>query len=138
MLFVPIDDEPDRDDEDGGLAEAREELARGEGITTEGLERELDGPPGIECPAVLPWGRRVLREPRKTMPDKARIISTEHGQAERLPAGYRFEGEKEVVISRQGRRIVLEPEQREWSPRFLALAGSAPDFPVPEEPPLEN
>ena len=42
LLLAPPDDEPDMDNDDGGLTEARRELARGEGITTEELERELD------------------------------------------------------------------------------------------------
>lgn len=42
LLLAPLDDEPDADNDDGGLTEARRELARGEGITTEELERELD------------------------------------------------------------------------------------------------
>jgi hypothetical protein len=42
LLLAPVDDEPDTDDEDGGLTEARRELARGEGISTEDLERELE------------------------------------------------------------------------------------------------
>ncbi len=41
LLLAPVDDEPDTDDEDGGLTEARQELARGEGVSTEELEREL-------------------------------------------------------------------------------------------------
>jgi len=41
LLMAPDDDEPDTDDADGGLTEARQELARGEGISTEELEREL-------------------------------------------------------------------------------------------------
>jgi hypothetical protein len=41
LLLAPSDDEPDTDDEDGGLTEARQELARGEGISTEELRREL-------------------------------------------------------------------------------------------------
>jgi len=41
LLLAPLDDEPDTDDEDHGLTEAREELARGEGVSTEELEREL-------------------------------------------------------------------------------------------------
>jgi hypothetical protein len=41
LLLAPFDDEPDTDDENGGLAEARRELARGDGISTEELEREL-------------------------------------------------------------------------------------------------
>jgi hypothetical protein len=40
LLLAPPDDEPDTD-EDGGLAEARREVARGEGISTEELRREL-------------------------------------------------------------------------------------------------
>ncbi len=41
LLFAPADDEPDTDDLDGGLTEARRELARGEGISTAELRREL-------------------------------------------------------------------------------------------------
>lgn len=41
LLLAPFDDEPDTDDEDGGLTEARRELAWGDGISTEDLEREL-------------------------------------------------------------------------------------------------
>jgi hypothetical protein len=41
LLFAPADDEPDTDDADGGLTEARQELARGEGISTQELRREL-------------------------------------------------------------------------------------------------
>lgn len=42
LLLAPPDDEPETDDEDGGLTEARQELARGEGISTDELERELE------------------------------------------------------------------------------------------------
>jgi hypothetical protein len=31
-----------------------------------------------------------------------------------------------------------EPTRRTWSREFLALAGSAPDFPYPDEPPLSE
>lgn len=41
LLLAPTDDEPDTDDADGGLTEARRELAWGEGISSEELEREL-------------------------------------------------------------------------------------------------
>jgi hypothetical protein len=42
LLLAPPDDEPHTDDEDGGLTEARRDLARGdEGIPTKDLEREL-------------------------------------------------------------------------------------------------
>lgn len=41
LLFAPVDEEVDADDEDGGLSEARREMARGEGISTEELRRQL-------------------------------------------------------------------------------------------------
>lgn len=41
LAFAPLDDEPDTDDQDGGLTEAREQLARSEGASTEELRREL-------------------------------------------------------------------------------------------------
>lgn len=41
LLLAPPDDEPDTDDADGGLTEARREMTRDEGISTEDLEQEL-------------------------------------------------------------------------------------------------
>lgn len=38
---APIDDEPDDDDFDGGLSEARKDAEAGRGITTEELRKEL-------------------------------------------------------------------------------------------------
>jgi antitoxin VapB len=69
------------------------------------------------------------------MADRAKLFKSGGSQAVRLPKEYRFQDAEEVLIYRQGRRVVLEPVQRGWSRKFLALAGSAPDFPYPEEPP---
>lgn len=41
---APLDDEPDDDDLDGGLTEARRDAEAGRGITTEELRRELGLP----------------------------------------------------------------------------------------------
>jgi hypothetical protein len=41
LLLAPDDDEADTDDYDGGLTEARRERAKGAGISTEELRREL-------------------------------------------------------------------------------------------------
>lgn len=71
----------------------------------------------------------------RNKPDRAKLFMSGGSQAVRLPKAYRFEGENEVLIYRQGNRVVLESGRRSWSPEFLALAGSAPDFPYPEEPP---
>ncbi len=69
------------------------------------------------------------------MPDHARIFKSGGSQAVRLPKEYRFEGQDRVLIYRQGRRVILESEQPTWSREFLGLAGSASDFPYPNEPP---
>jgi antitoxin VapB len=71
------------------------------------------------------------------MAQRAELFQSRGSQAVRLPQEFRFEGE-EVLISRQGNRVILEPVKRTWSRRFLDLAGSAPDFPYPEEPGPSN
>jgi len=39
----------------------------------------------------------------------------------------------------EGNRVILKPLRTTWSRQFLELAGSAPDFPYPEEsPPRKN
>ena len=69
------------------------------------------------------------------MAQRAKLFKTGGSQAVRLPKGFRFEGQEEVLISREGEKVVLQPARRSWSREFLELAGSAPDFPYPEEPP---
>ena len=66
--------------------------------------------------------------------DRAKLFRHGGSQAVRLPKKYRFERQKEVVISRDGDRVILEPVRRGFSRRFVELAGSAPDFPYPEKP----
>jgi antitoxin VapB len=68
------------------------------------------------------------------MGDRAKLFKTGGSQAVRLPRKYRFEGQREVLIRRQGRSVVLESVPQRWSRRFLDLAGSARDFPYPPEP----
>lgn len=69
------------------------------------------------------------------MADRAKLFKTGGSQAVRLPRKYRFDGQREVLIRRQGRAVVLESVPRTWSREFQALAGSAPLFPYPPEPP---
>ena len=68
------------------------------------------------------------------MADRAKLFKSGGSQAVRLPKEYRFEEDEEVLIYRQGYRVILEPASRTWSRKFLDLAGSASDFPYPEEP----
>jgi antitoxin VapB len=68
------------------------------------------------------------------MGSRAKLFRSGGSQAVRLPKEYRFEGQREVLIRREGRRVVLESAKRTWSRRFLDLAGSATDFPYPDDP----
>ena len=45
-------------------------------------------------------------------------------QAVRLPKECRFVAQREVLVRREGRRVILEPAD-EWSPEFRACLGSA-------------
>ncbi len=69
------------------------------------------------------------------MLDRAKLFKSGGSQAVRLPKGYRFEGEDEVLIYRNGQRVILEPKRRRWSREFLEIAGAAEDFPYPPELP---
>ena len=74
----------------------------------------------------------------RAKPDRAKLFMSGGSQAVRLPKEYRFEGQKELLIYRQGNRVILEAEKRSWSREFLELAGSAPEFPYPDEPPAAD
>lgn len=67
------------------------------------------------------------------MGDRAKLFRSGGSQAVRLPKRYRFEGQAEVLIRREGKRVVLESTTKTWSRRFLALAGSSRDFPYPAD-----
>lgn len=72
------------------------------------------------------------------MVDRAKLFKNGGSQAVRLPRGYRFEGQDEVAVSRDGRRVILEPYPPAWTPAFRELAGAAADFPCPPDlPPVE-
>jgi antitoxin VapB len=77
----------------------------------------------------------IYYQPEVAMAERAKLFRTGGSQAVRLPKKYRFEGRKEVLIRREGKRVVLEDAKRTWTRRFIELAGSAKDFPYPPEPP---
>ena len=55
---------------------------------------------------------------------RAKIFQNGGSQAVRLPKACRFpDDQSEVVVRRDGRRIILEPVD-EWSPEFLAVLGT--------------
>ncbi len=56
-------------------------------------------------------------------PIRAKLFQNGGSQAVRLPKAYRFASQREVVVRREGRRVVLEPAD-EWSAEFRACLGS--------------
>ena len=64
----------------------------------------------------------------------ARVFKSGNSQAVRLPRAFRFDdGVKDVQVTREGDRLVLEPvPRRQFSDAFFKSLGALPDF---ERPP---
>lgn len=54
---------------------------------------------------------------------RAKLFQNGGSQAVRLPRDCRFDSQDEVVVRREGRRVILEPID-EWPARFLGCLGS--------------
>jgi len=62
-------------------------------------------------------------------PVRAKLFQNGGSQAVRLPKACRFAPQREVLVRREGRRVILEPAD-EWSAEFRACLGSvAEDIP---------
>lgn len=68
------------------------------------------------------------------MVEMARLFKIDRSQMVKLPKAFQFVGENEVSISRAGNRVALEARPSAWSEGFARLAGSATEFPYPEDP----
>lgn len=69
-------------------------------------------------------------------PVKAKLFQNGGSQAVRLPKECRFVAQREVLVRREGRRVILEPAD-EWSDEFRASLGSwNDDIPRPNQPRL--
>jgi len=56
-------------------------------------------------------------------PTRAKLFPNGGSQAVRLPKECRFVAQREVLVRREGRRVILEPVD-EWSPEFRSCLGS--------------
>jgi len=54
---------------------------------------------------------------------RAKLFQNGGSQAVRLPKAYRFSTQREVLVRREGRRVILEPAD-EWSAEFRRCLGS--------------
>ena len=64
---------------------------------------------------------------------RAKLFQNGGSQAVRLPKACRFTDQREVLVRREGRRVILEPAD-EWSAEFRACLGSVSgDIPRPRQ-----
>ena len=64
---------------------------------------------------------------------RAKLFQNGGSQAVRLPRAYRFTAQREVLVSREGRRVILEPAD-EWSAEFRGCLGSVQEeIPRPKQ-----
>ena len=67
-------------------------------------------------------------------PMRAKLFQNGGSQAVRLPKECRFVAQREVLVHREGRRVILEPADQ-WSAGFRACLGAWPgDVPRPKQP----
>ncbi|HVA77508.1 MAG TPA: type II toxin-antitoxin system VapB family antitoxin [Candidatus Binataceae bacterium] len=69
----------------------------------------------------------------------AKVFTTGRSQAVRIPKEYRFTCE-EVLVEREGERVILTPRPRTWREYFARASRFAEDFPdeVPDSPPQKR
>ncbi len=66
-------------------------------------------------------------------PSRAKLFQNGGSQAVRLPKACRFVAQREVLVRRAGRRVILEPID-EWSAEFRACLGSvSEEIPRPQQ-----
>jgi len=64
---------------------------------------------------------------------RAKLFQNGGSQAVRLPKACRFVAQREVLVRREGRRVILEPAD-EWSAEFRSCLGSVSgDIPRPKQ-----
>ena len=64
---------------------------------------------------------------------RAKLFQNGGSQAVRLPKACRFVAQREVLVRREGRRVILEPSE-EWSAEFRSCLGSVSgDIPRPTQ-----
>jgi len=69
---------------------------------------------------------------------RAKLFRNGGSQAVRLPKACRFPAEQEVLVRREGRRVILEPAD-EWPEEFLACLGAwREEIPRPIQRPVRD
>ena len=64
----------------------------------------------------------------------AKLFVNGGSQAVRLPKAFRFEGASEVVLTREGERVIMTPRKLAPIERLLNVIGKFEDFPDRDQP----
>ena len=69
---------------------------------------------------------------------RAKLFQNGGSQAVRLPKACRFPSQQEVLVRREGRRVILEPAD-EWPAEFRACLGAwREEIPRPRQRPVRD
>ena len=64
----------------------------------------------------------------------AKLFTNGGSQAVRLPKAFRFEGSSEVVLTRDGERVIMTPRKLAPIERMLNVLGKFEEFPERDQP----
>ena len=64
----------------------------------------------------------------------AKLFVNGGSQAVRLPKAFRFEGASEVVLTKEGERVIMTPRKLAPIERLLNVIGKFEDFPDRDQP----
>lgn len=64
----------------------------------------------------------------------AKLFVNGGSQAVRLPKAFRFEGASEVILTREGERIIMTPRKQAPIERLLNVIGKFENFPERDQP----
>ena len=67
--------------------------------------------------------------------ETAKLFQNGRSQAVRLPKAFRFEGQTELNIQRDGDRVILSPKCRPSIARLIEASKEFENFPEREQPP---
>ena len=68
----------------------------------------------------------------------AKLFINGGSQAVRLPKAFRFEGASEVLLQKDGDRVIMTPRKLAPIERMLNVIGKFEDFPAREQPPVPD
>ena len=68
----------------------------------------------------------------------AKLFINGGSQAVRLPKAFRVEGASEVLLQRDGERVIMTPRKLAPIERMLNVIGKFEDFPAREQPPAPD